>query len=228
MSNFPSTKIKRFLENKVKAQEIKYQSLYLHKQNIFRMAKTFITLFLLLYAINNIAQSKQLVGTILYQGDTIPHIYLKPVNIYGKGRHAARYFRQEKRNLRLEYNVRKVYPYARIAANKVNEIELRLSQITKESERRKVLKEEYSQLMKAFKAPLMKLSITQGKILIRLIYRETNHTSFAHIREYRGAVNAYFWQSIALLFGNNLKTAYDPDGEDAEIEKIVQKILQEK
>lgn len=192
------------------------------------MIKICITLLLLLYAISGFTQSKQLVGTIFHQGDTIPHVLLESANIYGRGRHAARYFRREKRNLRLEYNVRKVYPYARIAANKVNEIERRLSQITKESERRKILKEEYSQLMKTFKAPLMKLSITQGKILIRLIYRETNHTSFAHIREYRGTVNAYFWQSIALIFGNNLKTAYDPQGEDAEIEKIVQKILQGK
>lgn len=192
------------------------------------MIKICITLLLLLYAISGFTRSKQLVGTIFYQGDTIPHVLLESANIYGRGRHAARYFRREKRNLRLEYNVRKVYPYARIAANKVNEIERRLSQITKESERRKILKEEYSQLMNTFKAPLMKLSITQGKILIRLIYRETNHTSFAHIREYRGTVNAYFWQSIALIFGNNLKTAYDPQGEDAEIEKIVQKILQGK
>lgn len=81
--------------------------------------------------------------------------------------------------------------------------------------------------MKTFKTPLMKLSITQGRILIRLIYRETNHTSFAHIREYRGTVNAYFWQSLALLFGNNLKAGYEPHGEDAEIEEIIQKILQE-
>ncbi len=72
----------------------------------------------------------------------------------------------------------------------------------------------------------MKLSVTQGRILVRLIYRETNHTSFAHIREYKGAVNAYFWQSLALLFGNNLKAAYDPYGEDAEIEEIVQRIQQ--
>ncbi len=216
------------MESEVKIQKIKRLSVYLRKQNIFRMAKTFIILFLLLYAISGIAQSKQLVNTILHHGDTIPHIYLETVNVYGKGRHATRYFKRQKRNLRLEYNVRKVYPYARIAARKVNEIEYRLSQITKESERRKILKEEYSQLMKSFKTPLMKLSISQGKILIRLIYRETNHTSFAHIREYRGTVNAYFWQSIALIFGNNLKAAYDPQGEDAEIEKIVQKILQGK
>lgn len=109
------------------------------------------------------------------------------------------------RNIRLEYNVRKVYPYARIAATKVNEIEKKLAGVTKEAEKKKIIKEEYAQLMKTFKAPLMKLSITQGRILIRLIYRETNHSSFAHIREYRGTVNAYFWQSIALLFGNNRK-----------------------
>lgn len=79
--------------------------------------------------------------------------------------------------------------------------------------------------MKTFKAPLMKLSVTQGRILVRLIYRETNASSFSHIREYKGGVNAYFWQSIALIFGNNLKADYDPYGADAEIEAIVQKIL---
>ncbi len=192
------------------------------------MVKSFITLLFLLYTISAAAQSRQFVGTILHHGDTIPHIRLETVNVYGKGRHAARYFRRERRNLRLEYNVRKVYPYARMAANKVNEIEYRLSQVNNESERKKILKEEYSRLMKTFKAPLMKLSITQGKILIRLIYRETHHTSFAHIREYRGTINAYFWQSIALIFGNNLKADYEPDGRDAEIEKIVQKIQQGK
>ncbi len=107
------------------------------------------------------------------------------------------------------------------------EIEQKLAQTKKESERKKIIKEEYALLMKTFKTPLMKLSITQGRILIRLIYRETNHTSFAHIREYRGTVNAYFWQSLALLFGNNLKAGYEPHGEDAEIEEIIQKILQE-
>ena len=173
------------------------------------------------------AQHRQIVRSVVHQGDTIPQVWLDEVVVKGKNHGSKWYARNHRRNARLEYNVRKVYPYARIAARKINEIESRLSQTTKESERKKIIKEEYSQLMKTFKAPLTKLSITQGRILIRLIYRETSHTSFTHIREYRGAVNAYFWQSIALLFGNNLKAAYDPHGEDAEIEKIVLKILKE-
>lgn len=78
--------------------------------------------------------------------------------------------------------------------------------------------------MKSFKQPLMKLSITQGRILVRLIYRETNNSAFAHIKEYKGSVNAYFWQSLALLFGNNLKADYEPYGKDREIEDIVKRI----
>ena len=179
------------------------------------------------YASNLFAQNSRIVRSIVRQGDTLPHVWLEEVIVKRKIHNNNWYKRQYNRNIRLEYNVRKVYPYARIAATKVNEIEKKLAGVTKEAEKKKIIKEEYAQLMKTFKAPLMKLSITQGRILIRLIYRETNHSSFAHIREYRCTVNAYFWQSIALLFGNNLKAAYDPYGEDAEIEEIVQKIVKE-
>lgn len=191
------------------------------------MPRIFMTI-LLIFCVNSMfAQNSQVVRSIIRQGDTIPSVWLDEVIVKGKSHKAKWYKRQYQRNARLEYNVRKVYPYALIAAAKVNEIEQKLSQVKKESERKKIVKEEYAQLMKTFKAPLTKLSITQGRILIRLIYRETNHTSFTHIREYRGTINAYFWQSIALLFGNNLKAAYDPQGEDAEIEEIVRKILRE-
>lgn len=173
------------------------------------------------------AQQQDIVRCIIRNGDTIPHIWLEEAVVKEKNRSKAWFRRYSQRQTRLEYNVRKVYPYALIAAAKVNEIEQKLALLSKESEKKKVIKEEYSQLMKTFKTPLMKLSITQGRILIRLVYRETSQTSFAHIREYRGTVNAYFWQSIALIFGNNLKAAYDPNGEDAEIEKIVQEIIKE-
>lgn len=166
-----------------------------------------------------------LVRTMLYKGDTIPSLQLPEVVVKAKNRNPAYYRRYSQRMARLEYNVRKVYPYAQIAAAKINEIEKRLAKAGKESEKKKIIKEEYSSLMKTFKAPLMKLSVTQGRILVRLIYRETNASSFSHIREYKGGVNAYFWQSLALLFGNNLKADYNPYGADAEIEAIVQKIL---
>lgn len=165
------------------------------------------------------------VRAIVYKGDTIPSIRLPEVTVKGKSRNPAYYRRYSQRMARLEYNVRKVYPYAQIAAARINEIESRISKVSREAEKRRIIKEEYASLMKTFKAPLTRLSITQGRILIRLIYRETNASSFAHIREYKGGVNAYFWQSIALLFGNNLKADYDPYGEDADVEAIVQKIL---
>lgn len=191
------------------------------------MTRIFIVI-LFLFCINSLsAQRREVVRSVIRAGDTIPQVWLEEVVVKGKNHRSGWYQRQYRRYSRLEYNVRKVYPYARIAAAKVMEIENKLSGVSRETERKRIVKEEYTELMKTFKAPLMKLSINQGRILIRLIYRETNHTSFAHIREYRGTVNAYFWQSVALLFGNNLKAAYDPYGDDAEIEEIVQKILAE-
>ena len=164
---------------------------------------------------------------IIRGNDTILHVWLPEVLVIGKKRYTHRYYRQQKRLTRLEYNIRKVYPYARTAALKINEIEKKLSNVKTETQRKEIVKEEYKELMKTFKAPLMRLSITQGRILIRLIYRETHHTSFSHIQEYRGIANAYFWQSLARLFGHNLKAVYDPLGVDAEIEIIIQKIIHE-
>jgi hypothetical protein len=174
------------------------------------------------------AQEKRALPRVVYGNDTILHSWLPEVLVVGKRRFPTKYYRQQRRLARLEYNVRKVYPYARTAAMKISDIEKKLSNIKTKSDKKEILKKEYKQLMKTFKAPLMRLSITQGRILIRLIYRETNHSSFTHIKEYRGVTNAYFWQSIALLFGHNLKASYDPLGEDAEIEAIVQKIIKEK
>ena len=191
------------------------------------MQRIIMGIVLFFYANNLFSQKQEIARAIITGNDTIAQIRLDEVLVKGRIRNAGRYRRQENRRNRLEYNVRKVYPYARIAATKIDEIERKLTSAKKESERKQIIKQEYAQLMKTFKAPLMKLSVTQGRILVRLIYRETNLSSFAHIREYRGSVNAYFWQSLALLFGNNLKADYDPHGTDAEIEEIVQKILQE-
>lgn len=186
-----------------------------------------ITLIVFIFCAYALKAQEQgiLVRAILYKGDTIPSLQLPEVVVKAKTRNPAHYRRYNQRLARLEYNVRKVYPYAQIAAAKINEIEKRLAKVSREAEKKKIIKEEYSSLMKTFKTPLMKLSVTQGRILVRLIYRETNASSFSHIREYKGGVNAYFWQSIALIFGNNLKAHYDPYGADAEIEAIVQKIL---
>lgn len=191
------------------------------------MVRIFTVILFLFCTYNLDAQHRQVTRSIIIDGDTIPHVWLEDVYIRARGKSQVFYRRYERQQARLEYNVRRVYPYAQIAARKINEIEYKLSQTKRESEKKKIIKDEYAELMKTFKAPLMKLSVNQGRILIRLVYRETSNTTFAHIREYKGGFNAYFWQSMALLFGNNLKSEYNPHGEDADIEEVVMKIQRE-
>lgn len=180
----------------------------------------FVILWVLFYA-NALKAQQIVVPATVVHGDTLPHLNLEEVNVFGKKLNKRQYRRYTQRQERLEYNVRKVYPYAQIAARKIQEIDTRISTVSDRKKRKQIIKEEYGEMMKTFRKPLMKLSITQGRILIRLIYRETNNSAFTHIKEYKGSVNAYFWQSIALLFGNNLKADYEPYGKDADIEEIV-------
>ncbi|MDR0765560.1 MAG: DUF4294 domain-containing protein, partial [Odoribacteraceae bacterium] len=147
---------------------------------------------------------------VVRQEDTLRHFTLPGVRVVGKVRGKRYYERLRERDARTRRDVRKAYPYAREAARRIEQIEERLSRVAHGKERKEIIKTEYNNLMKAFKEPLMKLTITQGRILVRLIYRETRKSSFHHIKEYKGGVNAYFWQSLALLFGNNLKAGYDP------------------
>ncbi|MDR2130679.1 MAG: DUF4294 domain-containing protein [Odoribacteraceae bacterium] len=163
-------------------------------------------------------------GLVNRQADSLRHYLLPEVRVVGKVRSKRYYERLRDRDARTRHNVRRAYPYAKEAARRIEQIEARLSTVSTEKERKEIIKTEYDNLMKRFKEPLMKLTITQGRILVRLIYRETRKSSFYHIKEYKGGVNAYFWQSLALLFGNNLKADYDPDGTDFEIEQIVQEI----
>ena len=155
---------------------------------------------------------------VVVHGDTIPFIELKPFTLL-----APRIFtskRDEVRFTRLVYNVKRVYPYAKLAGEKFIEYHRLLSSIP-ESQRRIVSRELENQIRNEFEGDLRRLTITQGHILIRLIDRETQHTSFDVVKEFRGGFNAVFWQSVGRLFGYNLKTRYDPTGADRQIEDIV-------
>ncbi len=188
------------------------------------MVRIICSILLSLFYANALHAQEPLLPVAVSEADTLPHVYLQEVKVKGKNLYKKKYIRSARRQTRLEYNVKKVYPYARIAAEKIQQIDRQIDQTKDKSKRKEIIKKEYKALMKSFKQPLMKLSITQGRILVRLIYRETNNSAFAHIKEYKGSVNAYFWQSIALLFGNNLKADYAPYGKDREIEDIVKRI----
>ena len=127
-------------------------------------------------------------------------------------------------NNRLIRNVKIAYPYARLAGEKLKEYEIILSKVETEHERRKILKDLEEEINEKYGDELKKLTISQGKILIKLIDRETGNTSFDLVKDLRGSFLAFFYQSFAKVFGYNLKIEYDPEGEDRNIEIIVRMI----
>lgn len=130
----------------------------------------------------------------------------------------------EYRYRRLVKNVKAVYPYARLAGMKFEEYSVMLASMEDESERRKAMREAEQELREEFEGELRRFTFSQGLILIKLVDRETRHSSYDLVKDFRGNLSAMFWQSLGKLFGYNLRTKYDPYGEDQTIEEIVRMI----
>jgi hypothetical protein len=90
--------------------------------------------------------------------------------------------------------------------------------------RREIIRLREKELKKEFTDKLTQLSIYQGKVLMKLINRETGNNCYEIIDEYKGFISAAFWQTIAVVFGSNLKQSYDPTSKDADMEKIVRDV----
>ena len=132
--------------------------------------------------------------------------------------------KQQQDYYRLLVNVRKAYPYAVLASIKLKEYDAILNNMP-ENKRAPYLKKAEKELKDQFEGDLKNLTMSQGRILIRLINRETGMTTYKVIKDYRGGFSAFVWQSFGLLWGNNLKWTYDPtQGEDKLIEDIIQQI----
>lgn len=137
----------------------------------------------------------------------------------------SRYYEitQTRQGRRLVYNVKKVYPYAKIAGEKMKEYDTMLAGISNTSERKRLMKQAEEEISNEYTEELKKLTFSQGAILIRLIDRETGNTSYQVVQELRGKVRAFFYQGFARIWGYNLKSEYDPstNREDDEIETII-------
>ena len=123
----------------------------------------------------------------------------------------------------LKRKVLKVYPYAIYTKNKLEEIEKELSEIKRNRKKKRYTKQVSSFLKEELGEEMKKLTRTEGNILVKLIYRETNISTYKLLKEYRGSVNAFFWQTMAKIYDNNLKQEYDPvnNREDMLIEHII-------
>ena len=160
------------------------------------------------------------VKTTVVDGDTIPTIDLPPVAISEMIHVMSPLERWEWE--RLVRNVKKVYPYAKLAGQKFKEYNNIVLAAKDEQEKHRLMKKAEKELKAEFEGQLRDLTVTQGKILVKLVYRETGNTTYDIVKELRGAIVAFFWQNLGRIFaGYNLKVQYQPQGEDHQIETII-------
>ncbi|MEM9051637.1 MAG: DUF4294 domain-containing protein [Bacteroidota bacterium] len=162
-----------------------------------------------------------LLETMVVDGDTIPVVTLQPkrISAYRKSR-SKRYKRKWDK---MHRNVVKVYPYAKVAGDLINEYNRNLDQLETEAERDAYLDQCEKDLKAEFEGDLRKMTTSQGRVLIKLIDRETGQTSYELIKDLKSGFTAFMWQGVAKLFGTNLKDNYDPNENETDdmIEEIV-------
>lgn len=159
---------------------------------------------------------------VVVDGDTLPHFNLSTTNIYNENNRHRR--QEDQQYWRLVMRVKKVLPYAKEAAALLKKYEQDVPPDARGRDRRVYIRKAEDELMTKYGPTLKKMTINDGRVLIKLIDRETNQVSYDIIHELKGDVSAVFWQGVARIFGNNLKAKYDPWGEDRQIEQIVQYI----
>lgn len=163
-----------------------------------------------------------LLQNVKRDGVTLPEVEIKEVTVYAHPQFPRKSdFRKYER---LVYNLKKAYPFALIVRNKLAKVNEDIGNIKSDKERREYIKKVEKEVFAEYEGDIRDMTITQGRLLIKLIDRETQNTSYALIKDYRGKLAAAFWQGIARIFGTNLKEEYDPNGEDAIIESIILEI----
>jgi len=157
--------------------------------------------------------------TVIINGDTMQSYQAKPILILPTpvfpNNDDLRKFKKLVRNLKV------VYPYAKMGKAIFQDVERAIDSIPNKRLQNIYIKQRESELMSKYREELEHLSVTQGQLLMKLMDREVNKTTFEIVKQLRGSMQAFMWQQLARLFGSNLKTGYDPKGEDQMIEKIV-------
>ncbi|WP_083580602.1 DUF4294 domain-containing protein [Bacteroides ilei] len=159
------------------------------------------------------------VPVCVYQGDTIPSITLKNIYIYPKLRFKNK--RQERYYNKLVRDVKKTLPLAKEIKNAVLETYEYMETLPNTKAREKHMKMVEKGLKQQYTARMKKLTFSQGKLLIKLVNRECNQSSYELVRAFMGPLKAGFYQAFAALFGASLKKEYHPEDDDKLVERVV-------
>ena len=190
------------------------------------MKQILLILFVIVFIINNICgQSQiklQLFPARVIGGDTMAYITIPEVFILRP--HKFKNKREEMRYWKLIRDLKITYPYALLIKKKMEELNAKFLTLHTDKEKKDYIKRAEKELRNEYEGELTDLTISQGKLLIKLVDRETGKTTYSIVKELRGAFQAVFWQTVAKIFGSSLKAEYDPNGEDKLTEELLLKI----
>lgn len=190
------------------------------------MRRLTIILLTFLVVFNASAQTRKVTGVPMYfevtpQGDTMFLDTIDPVWCIagGKGMKAGDW----RKYYKMVYNFNKVYPYALVGRKMMAQVDSTMAaDVSKRSERNRYVNDVEKELFRLFEKDIRNMTVSQGLVLMRLVDRECGMSAFSIIKSYENGFAANFWQLVAKLFSQDLKTRYDPKGKDEKLEELCQ------
>lgn len=158
--------------------------------------------------------------------DGLPMVWIEGIQITAKAprkKTLKERVEKEREYHRLVYNVRKVYPYAVIASDIYKQIQSEMKCLDSKKDKKAYFKKREKELFARWEEELKNLTVQQGQILVLLIDRQLNQTTFEIIKDLKNWRSAMFWNLVAKFFGSNLKEEYDPNGKHRQIEEIIKR-----
>ena len=167
---------------------------------------------------------RRITGTPMYytveeNGDTVFHDTLDPVWIFPRGRNMKS--GDWRRYYRLVQNFNKVYPYALVGRKMMAQVDSTIAaDVSRRSERNRYISDVEKELFRLFEKDIRSMTVSQGLLMMKLVDRECGMSAYNIIRTYESGFAANFWQFVAKLFSQDLKSRYDPKGDDARTEEL--------
>ncbi len=192
--------------------------------------KIWIISFLLISTLKGVAGQQSVETEIIPKGgarlyaqiienDTVYLAFLRDFYVFPKFTFKNK--KQEQYYWKTVRDVKKTLPFAKLVAAELLQVNDKMLGINNKKEQKKYLSDYEKNAFKKYETDLKKMSIAQGQILMKLIDRECNKTTYDLVKMYKGNVSAFFWQGVAKVFGSNLKTGYDLNGKDKIIERVI-------
>ena len=200
--------------------------------------RVFIYIGMLLLSIATFAQDERLGGEVvidtsqkfyyIIEGDTIPREFIDLDEVVLLNKLSFNSKEDRRRYLILKRKTKKVYPYAKLAAERLTSLKNRLDSITNKRKKKSYTKKVQRYIEEEFSETLKKFTRTEGQILVKLIHRQTGRTAFELVKELRTGWRAFWYNTTANMFDISLKETYTPfdDKEDYLIEDILERAFQ--